>query len=432
MSGTDILYLGLIVFCVLLSGLFSTAETAFISLQRVRLQHLVSTGVKGAGLVARLIERPERLLSTVLMGNEVVQTAAATLATALAIAWWGPPGILFATIGIVIILLIFCDTTPKTIAFHHAERVSLALARPIQLLSWLLTPFVFVLSGITSTFTRLFGGTPVPRSLISEEEIRTMILVGHRDGTVETEAAEMIHNVFEIGDRPVREVMVPRPEVVFIEKGSSIADFLKLYAQHPLSRYPVYKENQDNLVGILSIKDVLMAQAKGTVGNESIIDDLVRPVCLTPETKPANELLAEMRDGNFHMCIVVDEYGGTAGIVSFNQLVGEIIGPMGSELAGVEKDYEVVDERTFQIDGGMHLEDANDEMGLGLPQGDYETVAGFILHLLRRIPKQGEQLKYKGLKLVITKMSGVKIEEVLVVKEHADKSTGETDATSAG
>lgn len=430
MSGTDILYLGLIILCIFLSGLFSTAETALISLQRVRLEHLVSTGVKGAGLVARLIERPERFLSTVLTGNEVVQTAAATLATALAIAWWGPPGIVFATIGIVIILLIFCDTTPKTIAFHHAERVSLALARPIQLMSWLFTPFVFVLSGISSVLTRLVGGTPVPRSLISEEEIRTMISVGHRDGTVETEAAEMIHNVFEIGDRPVREVMVPRPEVVFIENGSSLADFLKLYAQHPFSRYPVYKESRDNLVGILSIKDVLLAQAKGT-GNESIIDDLVRPAYMAPETKPVNELLTEMRDGNFHICIVVDEYGGTAGIVSFNQLVGEIVGPVGSEMAGVEKDYEVVDERTFQIDGGMRLEDANEEMRLGLPPGDYETVAGFILHLLRRIPRQGEQLKYKGLKLVITKMSGVKIEEVLVVKD-ADKGTGEADATSTG
>ncbi len=430
MSGTEALYLGLIVFCVILSGLFSTAETAMVSLQRIRLEYLTQTGVKGAKLVARLMERPEKLLSTVLMGNEVVQTAAAALATALAIAWWGPPGVAFATIGVVVILLIFCDTTPKTVAFHHAERLSLTLARPIQLISWLLTPFVFVLSGIVSGLAKLVGGTPVPRSLVSEEEIRAMISVGHREGTVETEAAEMLHNVFEFGDRPVREVMVPRPEVVFIEKGSTFADFLSLYAQHPLSRYPVYQESRDKVVGILAIKDVLMVQAEGKITQQSIIDDIIRPACFAPATRLVNELLVEMRDGNFHMCVVVDEYGGTAGIVSLSRLIEEIVGPMGDEMAGADKDYEVIDERTFQIDGGMRIEEVNEEMGLGLPEGDYETVAGLILHLLRRIPQQGEQIRYRGLKLVITKMSGVKIEEILVTKERVEKETGGADATS--
>lgn len=431
MSGIEILYLGLIILCVFLSGVFSSAETALISLQRMRLEHMVRTGVKGAGLVARLLERPEKLLSTVLTGNEVVQTAAATLATALAIAWWGQPGIVFATIGMVIILLIFCDTTPKIVAINHPERISLSLARPIRVVSWLLSPFVFLLSGVSSVLTRLVGGTPVPRSLVSEEEIRTMISVGHRDGTVEKEAAEMIHNVFEIGDRPVKEIMVPRPEVVFIEKGATIADFLKVYEEHPFSRYPVFQENRDSLVGVLSIKDVLMEHAKGTITNGSLIDDLIKPACLAPETKPVNELLSEMRDGNFHMCIVVDEYGGTAGTVNFNQLIEEIIGPVGSEISGVERDYEVVDERTFQIDGGMRLTEANEEMGLGLPEGDYETVAGFVLSLIGRIPRQGEQIKYKDLKIVITKMSAVKIEEILVVKERTDKSSGEKDAAPA-
>jgi putative hemolysin len=428
MSGTEALYLVLIVLCVFLSGLFSTAEMALVSLQRVRLEHLVNTGVPGAGLVARLVERPERLLSTVLTGNEVVQTAAATLATALAIDWWGQAGIIFATIGMVIILLIFCDTTPKIVAINHAERLSLTLARPVRIISWLLNPFVFVLSWISSLLTKLVGGTAMPRSLVSEAEIRTMISVGHREGTVEKEAAEMIHNVFEIGDRPVKEVMVPRPDVVFIEKGTTVADFLKVYEEHPFSRYPVYQEQRDNLAGILSIKDILMAHAKGTITNESLIDDLIKPACLAPETKPVNELLAEMRDGNFHMCVVVDEYGGTAGTVNFNQLIEEIIGPVGSEISGVERDYEVVDERTFQIDGGMRLTEANEEMELGLPEGDYETVAGFVLTLMGRIPRQGEQIKYKNLKIVITKMDAVKIEEILVVKELMDKTAGEKDA----
>jgi putative hemolysin len=211
--------------------------------------------------------------------------------------------------------------------------------------------------------------------------------------------------------------MVPRPEVVCIEQGSKLADFLALYTESPLSRFPVYQENMDNVVGILSVKDVLMAQAKSTINNEGVIDDLIRPAYFTPETKRISELFTEMRDKNYRMAVVVDEYGGTAGIVSLSRLVEEIVGPVGDELAAVEKEYEIINEYTFQIDGSMRIEEANEEMGLELPEGEYETVAGFVLDLLGYIPRTGEQLRYKGLKLVITKMRGMKIEEILLTKE---------------
>jgi len=418
MSGVETLYLVLLIVCLLLSAFFSSSETAFIALERIRVEHLAATNVRGAKRVARMIKRPSKLLSTILLGNNFVNTAAAALATFLAISVWGEQwGILIATIGLTIFLLVFCETTPKTIATQHAEKFSLVFARPIEVISWLFTPFVVVLSWIASGFSKLAGGAPVPRSLASEEEIRTMISVGHREGTVETEEAEMLHKVFDFGNRPVREVMVPRPEVICIEQGSKIADFLTLYAESPISRFPVYQENMDNVVGILSVKDVLMAQAKGTINNQSIIDEVVRPAYFTPEAKPISELFTEMRDKNYRMTVVVDEYGGTAGIVSLSRLVEEIVGPVGDELAAAEKEYEAINEYTFQIDGGMRIEEANEEMGLELPEGDYETVAGFALHLLGYIPKQGEQLRYKGLKLVITKMRGVKIEEILLTKE---------------
>jgi len=423
MSSTETLYLVLLVICLLLSAFFSSSETAFISLQRFRLAHLVETKVKGARRVARMIERPEKFLSTVLLGNNFVNTAAAALATILAVSVWGEEwGVLIATIGVTIILLIFCETTPKTIATRHAEKLSLLFVRVIEAIAWLFTPFVAILSWIASGFTKLFGGTPVPRSLVSEEEIRTMISVGHREGTVEEEAAEMLHKVFEFGDRPVFEVMVPRPEVICIEQGSKIADFLTLYAESPLSRFPVYKENMDTVVGILSVKDVLMALAKDTVGDQSTIDDLIRPAYFTPVTKRINELFVEMRDKNYRVAVVVDEYGGTAGIVSLSRLMEEIVGPVGDELAAVEKEYEIINEYTFQIDGGMRIEEVNEEMDVALPEGDdYETVAGFVLHLLGHIPRQGEQLRYKGLKLVVTKMRGLKIEEILLTKERHGK-----------
>ena len=418
MSSTEALYLVLLVVCLILSAFFSGSETAFISLQKVRLEHLVSTEVRGAKRVARMIQRPEKFLSTVLLGNTFVNTAAAALATALAITRWPEHGILIATIGVTVILLIFAETTPKTIAAHHAERLSLIAVRPLELISWLLTPFVFVLSWVASKISQLLGGEPVPRSLATAEEIRNMISVGHKEGTVEENEAEMLHKVFDFGDRPVREVTVPRPEVIAIEQGSTVADFLSLYAESPISRFPVYQENMDNVVGILSIKDVLMGLAKGDIDKQAAIDDLVRPAYFTPETKLINELFAEMRDNNYRVAVVIDEFGGTAGIVSLSRLVEEIVGPVGDELAAAEKEYEVINAYTFQIDGGMRIEEINEEMELELPDSeDYETIAGFILSLLGHIPKQGEQLRYKDVKILITKMRGMKIEEVLLTKE---------------
>ena len=417
MDSIETLYLALFIVFLALSAFFSSSETAFTSLERVRVEQMINAKVPGAERVARMMKQPEKLLSTILTGNNLVNTAAAVLGTVLAVSIWGQSGILIATIGVAVLLLVLCEATPKIIAAHNAERVSLKLARPIEIASMAFTPAVLVLGTITSRFTKLAGGEPIARSLVSEEEIRTMISMGHKEGTVEEDEAEMLHKVFEFGDRPVREVMVPRPEVVSIEQGSTIADFLALYAASPLSRFPVYQENMDNIIGIISIKDVLMGLAKGTIDNQGSIDGLTRPTYFTPETKHINELFSKMQDKNYRMAVVIDEYGGTAGIVSLSRLVEEIVGEVGDELAQVEKDYEAINEYTFQIDGSMRIEEANEEMELGLPEGEYETVAGFVLDLLGRIPRQGEQLRYKGLKIVITKMRGLKIEEILLTKE---------------
>ena len=277
--------------------------------------------------------------------------------------------------------------------------------------------FVVVLSWIATRFSSLVGATPAPGSLVSDDEIRTMISVGQKQGEMEDAEAELLDKVFEFGDRPVREVMVPRPEVVALEQGSRVADFLALYAEHPLSRFPVFRENMDSVVGILAIKDVLMAQAKATIDPQSVIDDLIRPAHFTPETNRINELFTEMRDQNYRMAVVVDEYGGTAGVVTLTRLVEEIVGPVGDELAAVEKEYEVINAYTFQVDGGMRIEEANEELQLELPEGDYETVAGFILYLLGRIPRRNEQLRYHDLKIVITEMRGMKIEKILLTRE---------------
>lgn len=418
MSSTEALFLVLLFVCLILSAFFSGSETAFISLQKVRLEHLVSTEVRGARRVARMVREPEKFLSTVLLGNTFVNTAAAGLATWLALDRWPEQGVLIATIGVTIVLLIFAETVPKTIAASHAERIALIVVRPLEIISWLLTPFVFVLSWISSRAGWFMGGSSFPRSLATSEEIRNMISVGHKEGTVEESEAKMLNNVFDFGDRPVAEVMVPRPEVIAIEKGSTSADFLALYAKSPLSRFPVFLENMDNVVGILSIKDVLMGLARNNGNREKSIDTLIRPAYFTPESKPISQLFTEMRDNNYRVAVVIDEFGGTAGIVSLSRLVEEIVGPVGDEMAAAEKEYEVINANTFQIDGGMRIEEVNEEMDLELPESEnYETIAGFILSLLGYIPRQGEQLRYKDVKIVITRMRGRKIEEIMLTKE---------------
>jgi putative hemolysin len=418
MSTSDIVYIILFVMFVFISGYFAASEIAFVSVQRFRLESMIQNRVRGAKLVALLKDRPEHLLSTILFGNNLVNTGAAALGTALTLRLLGEGNaILVSTLAVTAILLIFGEVIPKTSAAHHSERISIALAPSIRVVSWFFTPFVIVLSWMSTTFGRLIGARTVGRSLISEEEIRAMINIGHREGTVEQSEAEMLHKVFEFGDRPAREIMVPRTEIVFIEKGSKIADYFNIYMARPMNRYPVYQEKRDNVVGIISSKDILMSLAQGTCDVDRTIDDIIRPAYFAPEGKRISEILAEMREESLHMCIVIDEYGGVAGLITLTQLVEEIIGDVRDELGTAEKDFEIINDYTFQIDGGMRIEDVNEEMHLGLPEGDYETVAGFVLKLLAHIPRTGEQIRYKDLKLAITRMTGMKVEEILVTKE---------------
>lgn len=426
MQTHEVVYIVIIAILVILSAYFAAAEIAFMSLQRYKLEALVQKNVKGAQLVAWLKEHPERLLSTVLLGNNLVNTAAASLSTALAVSVLGESqGVLVSTFLVTAILLVFGDAIPKTSAAVHSEKISLAVASSIRVVSWIFSPFVLVLSWITTAFGKLFGGKPVGNSLIGEEEIRFMIRAGQRDGGVGEAEATMLHKVFEFGDRPAREIMVPRSEVVWVEKGTIMSDFFALYQKHPLNRYPVFNERRDNVIGVLSAKEVLMALAKGngTCELNRTIDDLTRPAYFAPESKHISDILADMRAKNYHLCVVIDEYGGTSGIVTRTQLVEEIVGDVSDELAELDKDFEIINDSTFQINGYMRIEDVNSETGLDLPEGDYETVAGLIFKILGHIPKTGEQLRYRDMKLTVTRMNENKIEEILVTKDkHAATS----------
>jgi len=404
--------------CLVLSAFFSSAESAFISLPKLRIRYLVESGVKGAKQLAKAAERPERFLATVLLGNNLVNVAAATLGTIIAVATFGLPwGPVIATTGVTTLVLVFGEVIPKTIAVHHAQRLSLAYINPVRVIQWCLYPFILALDRIGLGFTKMVAVPEEARMLVSEGEIRSVINVGESEGVVEQDEAEMLHKVFEFTDRPVSKVMVPRTEITWVEHGTKLSDFLDIYAQKPYSRFPVYKDNTDNVVGILFTKDVLMKLTDNYITEEVIVDDLIRPAHFVPESKHLGKLLTEMRDGSYHVVIVVDEFGGIAGMVTLGQLTEELVGDIKDELSSEDEDFVVTGENTFQLDGGFRVEEANEELGLELPTGNYETVAGFILSYLGRIPKQGEQLKYRNLKFVMTEMRGVKIEKVMVTRE---------------
>ncbi len=407
--------------CLALSAFFSSAEAAFVSLPKLRIRYLVESGIKGARQLAKAADKPEKLLATVLLGNNLVNVAAATLGTIIAVAAFGLPwGPIIATVGVTTLILVFGEVIPKSIAMRHAQRLSLVYINPLRVIQWCLYPFVLALSRIGLGFTKMVSESAEDKELVTEGEIRSAISVGEDEGVVEEDEAKMLHQVFEFTDCPVNKIMIPRTEISWVEQGTKLSDFLAIYAQTPYSRFPVYKDNTDNVVGILFAKDVLMQLTSDSANQEMLIDDLVRPAHFVPETKHLGELLTEMRDGGYHIVIVVDEFGGIAGMVTLRQLTEEIVGDIRHELSEEDRDFVVTGDNAFQLDGGFHVEEANEELGLGLPAGDYETVAGFILSRLGRIPIPGEQLKYRNLKFVITEMRGVKIEKVMVTREKED------------
>ena len=400
------------------AAFFCSAETAFIGMQKLLLQHLIQRGHPGARRAAKIIQEPEKFLATVLLGINFFETAVATLGTIVAVSLWGENvGVAVATIVITIVTLIFAELIPKSLAVRYGERLALRYVRPIEIVSIVFYPLTYVSNHIGIRFTKLVGEDGQPRPTISEEEFRSAINIGEAEGVVEGEEAEMLHKVFEFGDRVAREVATPRTEITWVEQGTKLADFFKIYRENPHSRFPMYKENRDNVVGILSIKDVLIAQASKSISEESTIDELIRPAYFVPETKLLGELLAEMRQNNQHMTVVVDEFGGVAGIITLEQLVEEIVGYIGDDLASDMKDFVTIDANTFEVDGGLGVDEANEELSFKLPAGEYQTVAGFILSHLGRIPKQGEQFKYHDLKFVISQMRGLKIEKIVVTKE---------------
>ena len=411
-------YVILIVVFLVLSAFFSSSEAAFLSFQKTRLSHLVNTNVPGAKRVSEMVANMERLLSTILLGNNLVNVAFSAIITILSVELLGggPLAVGFATLLGTILLLIFGEIIPKSVAIRESEKLSFLYARPLKSLEIALFPAILFLQWLSNITQNLLGRNDSEET-VTEGEILSMIDIGEAEGTVEPAEAEMLENVFRFGDQQVREVMTPRPEIVSIERGINLQELLQIYAENTHTRFPVHKESRDDIVGIISAKDILRALAtRGVQENESVTD-IVRDVYFVPETKPVSELFEELRRTGHQMAICLDEYGGIAGLVTIKRLTEVIVGKVGEEGESPEEEYSNIRPNLFQIEGGMDIGEANEEMELNLPEGDYETIAGFVLSQLGEIPSVGDQFEYKNLLFRIQEMDRFRIESLLIRKK---------------
>ncbi len=410
-----------------LCGVASAAETALTSISRIKLKNLVGEGDALAAQIERILNEPNRFLSTILVVNSVAVIVASTMATVLALRFSASLGELISSVLISLVVLIFCEITPKTAAVQNPLRWARALIGPVRAAAWLLHPVVWMLSAITSLLVRMLGGQVKHRGpFVTEEELRLLVTVGEEEGVLEEEETEMIHSIFEFADTTVREVMVPRIDMVTLDSNATVTEAVDLALQGGFSRIPVYEASVgvDEVIGVLYTKDMLKQLREGH--HTFPIRDLVRPAYFVPETKKLDDLLREIRQKRVHMVIVVDEYGSVAGLVTIEDLVEEIVGDIKDEYDHEENLYEQVNEREYIFDAKINIYDFNDVMNMHLEDTDYETLGGFMYAQLDKIPNAGDTIEFEGLTLTVLATKGRRITKIRVVHNEPAEQ-GKTD-----
>ena len=430
MPGNEAVSLALLFAFLVLSAFFSSSEAAFLSLQRTRIAHLLSEGVPGARRVAAMLDEPERLLSTILLGNNLVNVAFSAIITLVVVDRVGPDneglGVVIATVLGTVTLLLLGETIPKTIAVRNSEKLAFLYSYPLKWGEYLLLPFVLILQRITKAFSSRFGGTQEGRS-ITEGELHTLIDIGVGEGEFEQEEAERLKGVFRFGDRQVRDVMTPRTETVFVQRGLSVEEFLEIYAEHSHTRFPVYWDTTDNVVGVLSLKDIMRSLAANRLTDDDSVTDVIRDAHFVPETKRIAELFDELRRSGNQMAIAVDEFGGVAGLVTLKQLIEDVMGRVGEEGVGAEEEMTMVGQDTYEVDAGMSIDEARDKLELDIEEGDFETVAGWALERLGHIPTEGETFEADDVSGEIIEMDNLKIERLRLTKNRQPSGGDDAD-----
>ena len=414
------LQLIILVVSLILCATASAAETALTSISRIKLKNLVEEGDVRAAEIENMLDNPNVFLSTILVINSVALIVASSMATGLALRFSQTLGELLSTVVISLVVLIFCEITPKTAAVQNPIRWARVLVRPVRNAAWLLRPIVWSLGAVTNFLVRLIGGQIKHRGpFVTEEELRLLVSVGEEEGVLEEEETEMIHSIFEFADTTVREVMVPRIDMVTLEADATVDEAVDLALQAGFSRIPVYKESIDDIVGVLYTKDMLKQLREDH--NTLPIRDLVRPAYFVPETKKLDDLLREIQQKRVHMVIVVDEYGSVAGLVTIEDLVEEIFGDIQDEYDREEKLYEQVSENEYIFNAKINIDEFNELMDTKLDNTGYETLGGFLYAQLDKIPVVGDTIKFNDLTFTVLTTRGRRITQVRVVRDQKDQ-----------
>ncbi|HBY2589256.1 TPA: HlyC/CorC family transporter, partial [Clostridioides difficile] len=392
-----------IIFLIVLligSAFFSASETALMSLSKIRIRYMQDEGVKGAKLVSSLIENPNKLLSSILVGNNVVNIAATSISTSLFIGLMGEKGVALATAVMTVLVLIFGEITPKTIAANNSEKVSLLVSKPIKAIIFILRPIVWIFNIITNIIFKLFGITNKgAKSFITEEELKTMVNVSHEEGVLEMEEREIINNVFEFGDMQAKNAMVQRIDMVAIDMEDSYDEIIQVFKTEKLSRMPVYEETIDDIVGILNIKDIIFLSDEEIESFD--IKNYMREPFFTYEFKKITQLLEEMKLEKSQMAIVVDEYGGTSGLLTIEDLVEVIVGDIEDEYDEEEDEIQVIKEDEYIVDGSTKIGDVNELIGVNLESEEFDSIGGFIIGHLSRLPEENEVIEVDNIRFCI-------------------------------
>lgn len=399
-----------LVVLVLLAAFFAASEAALISVSRLHARTMLERGIKRARSVVALTEDRNRFLTSTLIANTVVLLAADSLATYLFIRMGIANGAVISTVVMAFVLLLFGEIIPKTVAVSDAERWALRLAPAMQQVARMLTPFVWLFGFLTNLILHPLGIRHAHQIFVTEEDIRTIVNVGAEQKVLEEREREMIHSVIEFGDTIVREVMTPRPNIVAVAVEDSPRRALDVIIAEGYSKLPVYQETKDDIIGVVHERELLVALANGSLSS-SPLRKLMRPASHVPENKKVAELLREMQRDKFSLAIVVDEYGGTAGLVTMEDLLEEIVGEIRDEHDEDEQEpLRIVSDREAVVDAGMNIEDVNAKLGTNLPHEEFETIGGFTVGLFGRLPGEGEEIQADDhTRLKIDRMRGRRI-----------------------
>jgi putative hemolysin len=426
-SSIDWLLVVLLLASLFLAASSAAAETALTSVSRIKIRKQAEDGDSRAQRVLRMLERPQNVLSTILVSSNVSVIVASTTATILAINLFVQFGEIISTIVLSFVVLVFCEITPKTVAIQAPELWAKRLAGPVDNLAFLLRPIIAALTFITTGLVRLIGGKPVLRGpFITEEELRLLVEVGEQEGVLEEDEREMIHNVFELADTSVREIMVPRIDMVTIEGSASVEEAMDLIVQGGQSRIPVYDETIDNIIGVLYAKDLL--RILQTQQHPDQVSELVRAAYFVPESKRLDDLLRELQQQHVHMAIVIDEYGSVSGLVTIEDLVEEIIGDIQDEYDREEVLLERINDNEYLVDAKISLDELNEELDSNLSSEDYDTLGGFVYGLLDKIPTVGDRVHADGFTMTVVSTRGRRVTKVRLIRQNINPEPGEAHA----